>query len=84
LLRFVPNAIGVGASLQFIILNLFNTSMAYLLLVSNFAFDLVRNPIHKPLLPALHYLFPFDLNHCFHLVMVCVLAFWIISLSLEF
>jgi hypothetical protein len=54
------------------------------MLVSNFSFDLVRNPNPKPFLPALHYLFSFDLNHCFQLVMVCVLAFWIISLSLEF
>jgi hypothetical protein len=51
------------------------------MLVSNFAFDLVRNPNPKPLLPALHYLFPFDLNHCFHLVMVYVSSFWIISLK---
>jgi hypothetical protein len=51
------------------------------MLVSNFSFDLVRNPNPKPLLPALHNLFPFDLNHFFQLVMVCVLAFWIISLK---
>jgi hypothetical protein len=38
------------------------------MLVSNFDFDLVRNPNPKTFLPSLHYLFSFDLNHCFQLV----------------
>ena len=53
-------------------------------LVSNFSFDLGRNPNPKTL-PTCTSLSTFiDFYHCFQLVMVCILSFWIISLSLEF
>jgi hypothetical protein len=44
-------------------------------LVSNSAFDLVRNSNPKPSLPALHCLLSFDFNLCFQFVMFHILAF---------
>ena len=44
-------------------------------LVSNFAFDLVRNSNPKPSLPALHCLLSFEFNLCFEFVMFRILDF---------